>query len=138
MTFGSAGNPPNGIRPSGSSDSTDGLVNERASYFGDLPLFHDAQAAEAQQKPDGKFARHFQGWEYIVGSWLNVLLFLLPVAWIVGFTETQIKGLVFCCCILAIIPLVRLHDLSTRELSLRLGGSKAGLINGSMSNLYVF
>ncbi|EAU85600.2 hypothetical protein CC1G_06313 [Coprinopsis cinerea okayama7 len=37
-------------------------------------------------------------------------------------------------CILALIPLVRLHDLSIAELALRVGGSKTGLLNASMSN----
>ncbi|KIM39809.1 hypothetical protein M413DRAFT_19589 [Hebeloma cylindrosporum] len=35
-------------------------------------------------------------------------------------------------CILALIPLVRLHDLSTRDLASRIGGSRAGLLNCSM------
>ncbi|KAF8839634.1 hypothetical protein BDN67DRAFT_905166, partial [Paxillus ammoniavirescens] len=37
-------------------------------------------------------------------------------------------------CILSMIPLVKLHDLSTRELALRIGGTRTGLLNASMSN----
>ncbi|KAI0033077.1 Sodium/calcium exchanger protein-domain-containing protein [Vararia minispora EC-137] len=33
------------------------------------------------------------------------------------------------------IPLVRLHDLTTGELAVRLGGAKAGLLNSSLGNL---
>ncbi|KAF9243521.1 Sodium/calcium exchanger protein-domain-containing protein [Melanogaster broomeanus] len=41
-------------------------------------------------------------------------------------------NLVFIFCILSTIPLVKLHDLATRELALRIGGTKAGLLNASM------
>jgi len=61
-------------------------------------------------------------------------------------------------CILAMIPLVKvrpgisrryaeltiyghviqLHDLSTCELALRIGGSKAGLLNASMVRVFLF
>ncbi|KAG6813419.1 hypothetical protein H0H92_011398 [Tricholoma furcatifolium] len=37
--------------------------------------------------------------------------------------------------LLALIPLVNLHDLATHELALRIGGSKAGLVNASLSNM---
>ncbi|KAF9565267.1 hypothetical protein CPC08DRAFT_720617 [Agrocybe pediades] len=43
-------------------------------------------------------------------------------------------GLTFGLCVMALIPLIRLHDLSTKELALRIGGSRAGLLNGSMTN----
>ncbi|PPR00789.1 hypothetical protein CVT24_000754 [Panaeolus cyanescens] len=43
-------------------------------------------------------------------------------------------GLPFALCIVSLIPLVRLHELSTRQLILRIGGSRTGLLNASMSN----
>ncbi|KIM64319.1 hypothetical protein SCLCIDRAFT_643720 [Scleroderma citrinum Foug A] len=43
--------------------------------------------------------------------------------------------LVFIFCILSMVPLVKLHDLATRELALRVGGAKTGLLNASLSNI---
>ncbi|KXN84724.1 Vacuolar calcium ion transporter [Leucoagaricus sp. SymC.cos] len=37
--------------------------------------------------------------------------------------------------ILGLVPLVKLHDLCTRDLAIRIGGSKTGLLNASLSNL---
>ncbi|KAA1467535.1 hypothetical protein DENSPDRAFT_251044 [Dentipellis sp. KUC8613] len=42
--------------------------------------------------------------------------------------------LVFIFCILAMLPLVKLHELATRELVIRIGGSRTGLLNASMAN----
>ncbi|TFY83290.1 hypothetical protein EWM64_g720 [Hericium alpestre] len=44
------------------------------------------------------------------------------------------QKLVFIFCTLALLPLVKLHDLATKELAMRIGGSKTGLLNASMSN----
>ncbi|KAH7925491.1 hypothetical protein BV22DRAFT_1064850 [Leucogyrophana mollusca] len=76
-----------------------------------------------------------RGWKVIVlGSWLNVLLLLIPVSWTLSFVMKDSPMLVFIFCILSMIPLVKLHDLGTSELALRVGGTKAGLLNASMSN----
>ncbi|KAF9223649.1 hypothetical protein BS17DRAFT_781000 [Gyrodon lividus] len=79
--------------------------------------------------------RLWEGWRVIICcSWLNVLLLLIPVSWILSSVMGRHHKLVFIFCILSMIPLVKLHDLSTRELALRIGGTKTGLLNASMSN----
>ncbi|KAG1822015.1 Sodium/calcium exchanger protein-domain-containing protein [Suillus subaureus] len=80
-------------------------------------------------------ANIWQGWRIIVfGSWFNLLLLLIPVSWTLSFVLEKHHKVIFTFSILSMIPLVKLHDLSTRELALRIGGTKAGLLNASMSN----
>lgn len=77
----------------------------------------------------------WQGWRIIVfGSWLNLLLFLIPVSSVLSSVLGNHDKLVFIFTILSMIPLVKLHDLAMRELALRVGGAKTGLLNASMSN----
>ncbi|KAF8442497.1 hypothetical protein L210DRAFT_3644588 [Boletus edulis BED1] len=93
--------------------------------------------------------RMWEGWKLIICcSWLNVLLLLIPVSWVLSSVLGRHHKLVFTCgvtflhmnfsssratvCILSMIPLVKLHDLSTRELAIRFGGTKTGLLNASM------
>ncbi|TFK20284.1 hypothetical protein FA15DRAFT_759474 [Coprinopsis marcescibilis] len=106
---------------------------------GGLPFY----ASESQEKLVGvealssrqKWSRHFVGWKIIVfGSWLNILLITIPTAWATKLIFVEAHTLTFSLCILAMIPLVRLHDLSIAEFALRIGGSKTGLLNASMSN----
>ncbi|KAG9224667.1 hypothetical protein CCMSSC00406_0002182 [Pleurotus cornucopiae] len=128
---------PRTIPDSTSTDSTGGLV--AASSNGDLPLFHPQQRntpSTLSKPPRRGIRKHFLGWKLLVlGSWLNVLLFLLPVAWVIGWAVPEWASVVFACCILGLIPLVKLHELTTMELSLRLGSSRTGLINATMGNL---
>ncbi|KAH0585191.1 hypothetical protein H2248_008443 [Termitomyces sp. 'cryptogamus'] len=78
----------------------------------------------------------FEGWRHIIlGSWLNILLVMVPISWTVNLTMPKAHALKFIFSLLALIPLVNLHDLSTHELALRIGGSKAGLVNASLSNM---
>ncbi|KDQ53203.1 hypothetical protein JAAARDRAFT_210152 [Jaapia argillacea MUCL 33604] len=76
------------------------------------------------------------GWRVIVlGSWFNILLVLIPASWVLDITLDDSSAIVFIFCILSMIPLVKLHDLATSDLARRIGGSKAGLLNASMSNI---
>ncbi|KAG2149063.1 uncharacterized protein EDB93DRAFT_1143435 [Suillus bovinus] len=80
-------------------------------------------------------AHIWQGWKVVLfGSWFNLLLLLIPVSWTLSFVLEKHHKVIFIFSILSMIPLVKLHDLSTRELALRIGGTKAGLLNASMSN----
>ncbi|KAG6851101.1 hypothetical protein H0H93_000981 [Arthromyces matolae] len=82
------------------------------------------------------FTALFRGWRHILlGSWFNLLLFLIPVSWALNLTMNTSHTLRFILSLLSLIPLVNLHDLSTHELALRIGGSKAGLVNASLSNM---
>ncbi|KAF8199545.1 Sodium/calcium exchanger protein-domain-containing protein [Pholiota molesta] len=111
----------------------------QGSSDGYLPTFHPSNQPQGISPNRSSSFRHylkiaFHGWRIAMGSWLNVLLVLIPISWAMTITLKASHGLTFAVCILALIPLVRLHDLSTRELANRIGGSKTGLLNGSMSN----
>ncbi|KAL0061949.1 hypothetical protein AAF712_011233 [Marasmius tenuissimus] len=98
----------------------------------------------------------WKGWRVLLlGSWLNVLLVFVPVAWIFSIQFKHLQGFVFIFNTVALIPLIKasnsnftitdrihtlpprrqMHEVATRELSLRIGGSKAGLVNASLSNV---
>ncbi|KAJ7707678.1 Sodium/calcium exchanger protein-domain-containing protein [Mycena rosella] len=76
------------------------------------------------------------GWRLILmGSWINILMVFIPLSCIMDITHSKSRGLVFIFSVLSLVPLVKLHDVSTRELAIRIGGSKTGLVNASMSNI---
>ncbi|KAF8349142.1 hypothetical protein F5887DRAFT_879050 [Amanita rubescens] len=76
----------------------------------------------------------FYGWRTVLfGSWLNLLLVLLPIAWAASVSMKDSHDLVFALCTLALIPLVKLHDLSTTDLAIRMGGTNAGLVNATVT-----
>ncbi|RDX57402.1 hypothetical protein OH76DRAFT_1476798 [Lentinus brumalis] len=80
--------------------------------------------------------RWWQGWRVILfDSWLNIMILLIPVAGILKMSVEESEQLIFAACLLAMIPLVKLHDLATGVLSRRIGGTKAGLLNSSLSNI---
>ncbi|TFL04045.1 hypothetical protein BDV98DRAFT_590920 [Pterulicium gracile] len=66
---------------------------------------------------------------------LNVLLVLVPLSPVIGYTVSNSSKIVFALCVFALIPLVQLHDLGTRQLALRIGKNKAGLVNATMNVL---
>ncbi|KAM6490482.1 hypothetical protein JOM56_013825 [Amanita muscaria] len=114
-------------------DSTANLVGREESPEYD---WSDYYWTAQPQSPSKDQKGMFYGWKKVVlGSWLNLLLVLLPVAWVLSATMKSSHDLVFAFCTLALIPLVKLHDLSTRDLALRVGGSKTGLINATLSNM---
>lgn len=71
----------------------------------------------------------------VLSSWLNVLLVLVPLSPVIGYTVSNSSKIVFALCVFALIPLVQLHDLGTRQLALRIGKNKAGLVNATMGNV---
>ncbi|OJA08485.1 hypothetical protein AZE42_02860 [Rhizopogon vesiculosus] len=89
----------------------------------------------SRENESGSRTHMWQGWRVVVfGSWFNILLPLIPVTWTLSFVLEKHHDIIFILSVLSMIPLVKLHDLSTRELALRIGGTKAGLLNASMSN----
>ncbi|KZT29874.1 hypothetical protein NEOLEDRAFT_1174860 [Neolentinus lepideus HHB14362 ss-1] len=96
-----------------------------------------AGAKTAEAHPVRRRAKHpWDGWKVIIlDSWLNLLLVLIPVSWILEFTLEGSSALIFIFCVLSMVPLVKLHDLATNELAIRIGGSRTGLLNASMSNI---
>ncbi|KAF5327153.1 hypothetical protein D9619_004894 [Psilocybe cf. subviscida] len=124
-----------------SLDSASYLVGQgdfvEGASRGYLPSFHSASTPNPKSsatQPRTRLQSMFLGWRVVVGSWFNVLLVLIPLAWTTTWTLKSSHSLTFTFCILAMIPLVRLHELSTKELSNRIGGSRTGLLNASMSN----
>ncbi|PBL03490.1 hypothetical protein ARMGADRAFT_978710 [Armillaria gallica] len=100
-----------------------------------LPLFAPS-GSQNSFVPPGFWKRLFKGWRVIIfRSWLNLLLFLIPVAYALSVTMEESHSLVFGFCLLALVPLVQLHELSTAELVCRIGGSNTGLISASLSNI---
>ncbi|TCD70448.1 hypothetical protein EIP91_003529 [Steccherinum ochraceum] len=116
-----------------------------AKFFGKRAKVRDAEKTSDGDDPglekddelDGKKpkTRVCQGWQLVVlGSWLNVLIILIPASWVLQIATSDSHTLIFIFCVLSMIPLVRLHDFATTDLSIRLGGSKTGLLNASLAN----
>ncbi|KAJ3512673.1 hypothetical protein NLJ89_g3395 [Agrocybe chaxingu] len=128
------------IFSSSSIDSRCNLVGQSDvcdDHRQDLPSYYPYGSRDGSLpgRTIGKFGNWktaFYGWRFAFGSWLNIFLVLIPVSWATTFTMRESHGLTFALCILVLMPL--LHDISTRELANRIGGSKTGLLNGSMSN----
>ncbi|KAG7451190.1 uncharacterized protein BT62DRAFT_990819 [Guyanagaster necrorhizus] len=117
------------------STSETSIAKMNATGHRGLPLFAPS-GSKRSFAPPGFWQRLFKGWRVIIfRSWLNLLLFLIPVAYALSVTMEQSHGLVFGFCLLALVPLVQLHELSTAELVCRLGGSNTGLISASLSNI---
>ncbi|SNX84782.1 related to VCX1 - Vacuolar Ca++/H+ exchanger [Melanopsichium pennsylvanicum] len=74
----------------------------------------------------------------VFGSFLNILLILIPVSWALHFAldQSQFKNgiVVFVTSFLAIMPLATMLSQATEELSLRVGETIGGLINASLGN----
>ncbi|KAJ3714236.1 Sodium/calcium exchanger protein-domain-containing protein [Lentinula raphanica] len=123
------------------TDSQPNSARSRKRYT--LPLFRGPSESSRGSQNDScsRDSSPFQwrdimkGWRLLLlGSWFNVLLCLIPVACIFSITMTEYHGLVFMFCLLSLLPLVKIHELTTRELSARIGGSKTGLLNASLNN----
>ncbi|KAJ1020757.1 hypothetical protein NDA16_004148 [Ustilago loliicola] len=74
----------------------------------------------------------------LFGSFLNILLLLIPVSWALHFALDQnvVKNgiIVFVTSFLAIMPLATMLSQATEELSLRVGETIGGLVNASFGN----
>ncbi|KAF5367369.1 hypothetical protein D9758_003736 [Tetrapyrgos nigripes] len=51
--------------------------------------------------------------------------------------ERSIIGGPSCLCLVSLIPLVKMHDVTSHELAVKIGGSRAGLVNATLSNTVV-
>ncbi|KAF5367368.1 hypothetical protein D9758_003737 [Tetrapyrgos nigripes] len=122
------------------NDSRTYLVNHPgiSSREKHLPLYHKPRHAHGSPHDGSGSRAHswmklsweelLKGWRLLLlGSWLNILLLVVPVAVRLGYRVRAI-------CLIALIPLVKMHEVSTHELAIRIGGSKAGLVNASLSN----
>ncbi|KAJ4477224.1 hypothetical protein J3R30DRAFT_190981 [Lentinula aciculospora] len=122
------------------TDSQPTSTHSRKRYT--LPLFRGPSESSRGSYDDSsrdsspfQWRDLFKGWQLLLfGSWFNVLLCLIPVACVFSLTMTEYHGLVFMFCLLSLLPLVKIHEITTRELSARIGGSKTGLLNASLNN----
>ncbi|KAJ7817118.1 calcium/proton exchanger [Mycena olivaceomarginata] len=71
----------------------------------------------------------------VFNSWLNLLLFFIPVCWVLHWVTPQQYAAIFSTGFLAIIPLAKLLSFATDELSLRMAGTLAGLVNATLGNV---
>ncbi|KAF7799782.1 hypothetical protein EIP86_011024 [Pleurotus ostreatoroseus] len=73
-----------------------------------------------------------QGWKVIfLGSWLNILILLIPATWVLRLATPQSHTLIFCSCLLAMIPLVKI--IALRKCELRV--VQSSLIGSMLSKL---
>ncbi|KAL1682889.1 Sodium/calcium exchanger protein-domain-containing protein [Schizophyllum commune] len=120
------------------TDSRASLVANRGSRAraSALPFHREAPGAAADRRYrtwTETFHEAFSGWRLLVlGSWLNLLLFIVPIAWTVSVLLPESHALIFATSIFALIPLVRLHDLAITQVSRRIGGANAGLLHATM------
>ncbi|KAI0661629.1 Sodium/calcium exchanger protein-domain-containing protein [Cubamyces menziesii] len=105
----------------------------RCEKHADLDAQYPGQPNEKSSGSKAPKLRVWHGWRLIIfDSWLNLLLLCIPIAGILKLTMENAQTFIFSACLLAMIPLVKLHDLATGVLSRRIGGSKTGLLNSSM------
>ncbi|KAI9713029.1 MAG: hypothetical protein M1820_001014 [Bogoriella megaspora] len=81
--------------------------------------------------------RHITTWGMVratvLGSWINVLLVMVPVGFAVNYAH--LNGVaVFVINFIAIIPLAGMLSYATEELALRVGETLGGLLNASFGN----
>ncbi|KAH8109579.1 calcium/proton exchanger [Phellopilus nigrolimitatus] len=87
-------------------------------------------------KPVGDAPGFWQGLRAIIfASWLNILLFCIPISWAFHWAMPDSPVLIFVFSFLAIIPLAKLLALATDELSMRVGQTLAGLLNATLGNV---
>ncbi|TFY55383.1 hypothetical protein EVJ58_g8289 [Rhodofomes roseus] len=116
------------------------LKDRIPSWYGGPRKSPDSDANDRDATPAAPVKKvrlkAWHGWRYVLfGSWLNVFLLLLPVAWILKLATEGNDTLIFSACMVSMIPLVKLHDMTIGVLARRMGGSKTGLINASFSNI---
>jgi hypothetical protein len=70
-----------------------------------------------------------------IGSYFNLMIFLVPVAWALHLTH-QNDVIVFVFCFLSVIPLANLLSFATEQLALRVGEAIGGLLNARQVTHY--
>lgn len=85
---------------------------------------------EKSEKPKRKITFMSQIHATILGSWINVLLLIVPVGFAVRYAH--INGVaIFVVNFIAIIPLAGMLSYATEELALRVGETLGGLLNAT-------
>ncbi|KAL1733803.1 Sodium/calcium exchanger protein-domain-containing protein [Schizophyllum commune] len=121
------------------TDSRASLVANRGSRAraSALPFHREAPGAAADRRYrtwTETFHEAFAGWRLLVlGSWLNLLLFIVPIAWTVSVLLPESHALIFA----TAHRYSQLHDLAITQVSRRIGGANAGLLHATMQTAYV-
>ncbi|KAI9668043.1 MAG: hypothetical protein M1821_000863 [Bathelium mastoideum] len=134
---------PNGtpIAPPASAPDAETGVTRRKKKFG---FFGKEEAddgaersrttdSEKPENPDKHITFKSQVRATVFGSWINVLLLVVPVGFAVNYAH--LNGVaVFVINFIAIIPLAGMLSYATEELALRVGETLGGLLNATFGN----
>ncbi|KIY71493.1 hypothetical protein CYLTODRAFT_116447 [Cylindrobasidium torrendii FP15055 ss-10] len=113
------------------SESSTHLFDNGPNDSRALPLY----SVKLEPRRPSLMQRTFKGWRIVLFRWLNILILLIPIAWILDQALEKAEIWVFAFSLLGLIPLMSLHEIITIELVARWGGSKSGLISATMSNM---
>jgi Ca2+:H+ antiporter len=73
----------------------------------------------------------------VFGAWINVLLVMVPVGFVVNYIKAS-DTVIFVINFFAIIPLAAMLSTATEELALRVGETRGGLLNASFGYVVLF
>jgi Ca2+:H+ antiporter len=101
---------------------------------------HESEKLDMEERRRRSLKRKIpigQQFRYVIfGAWINVLLIMVPIGFIVYYTHKINDIGVFLINFIAIIPLAAMLSNATEELALRVGETLGGLLNASFG--YVF
>jgi len=99
---------------------------------------HEPEEVDAEERKRRALKRQIpvgQQIRYVLfGTWLNVLLFAVPVGFAVYYSHKVSPIAVFLINFIAIIPLAGMLSNATEELAIRVGETLGGLLNASFGN----
>jgi len=100
-----------------------------------VPIFKDSWRQHRREMPLGEAPGVRESITAIIKtSWLNALLIFIPLSWIFHYVKLS-NTLVFVFSFFAIVPLAKLLDFATDDLSLRFGQIMAGLLKTTLVRL---
>lgn len=113
--------------------STD-IPRRQKTHF--LPALR--RAATLMMTPRQPISRSPNTWRsiraIILSSWFNLFLVFIPISWAIHFEMPGQHSMIFVFAFLAIIPLDKLREFATSELSIRVGHTLADLLNATSGN----
>ncbi|EED21985.1 conserved hypothetical protein [Talaromyces stipitatus ATCC 10500] len=114
-------------------DGEDDGPRRRKTTTSDAPTVADDAASGESGNGKPKFTVASQLRATVFNSWINLLLFLVPVGIALNYTSVS-RTAVFVVNFLAIVPLAAMLSYATEEIALRTGETLGGLLNASFGN----